>query len=493
MGRLERSSPNASLAKSPRPGRGPRPASTDNGRKWAILLTVILMVFMPSLDTSIVNVALPTIQRELGVTAVDIQWASSAYLLVCCAAVLVLGKLSDSHGMSRIFNCGTAAFTLGSLLCGMSSTLPALIAGRVVQGLGAAGAMATCMGIATAAFPPHERGRALGIIALFTSLGLMCGPALGGFLVAAFPWESIFLVNAPIGIAAFALGLKTQPHDRRPRTIQGLDALGAVLASFSVVALFLAVTGASASISPLVVGELAAGAILLVAFVVRELTCDAPLVDLRLLRQSGFTLNLLATFFNFVAVGGSEYLLPFFLQEACDYPSQTAGAVLMAIPAAMAVMSPIAGALADRFGAERPSIAGCALYAAGIAVVGCLPPSAGIPAIVAATAVMSAGTGLFQSPNNALVMGAVDERHLGFAGSMVALARCMGMSVGVAGSTVLLSAHMSAAAGRPIRTFAEGGAELFSAGYSFTFWMLAAVVAAGLACAVVAAALSRRR
>ena len=154
---------------------------------WVVLFTVVTMTFMSTLDSSIVNVALPAMQRELGVSATSIQWVSSIYLLTCCAAVLVFGRLGDMFGKVRLFQAGVALFTAGSLLCGLSTSLPALIAARVVQGVGAASATATNMGIVTEAFPSSQRGRALGIVATFVSLGLMCGPTIGGMLVAAFP------------------------------------------------------------------------------------------------------------------------------------------------------------------------------------------------------------------------------------------------------------------------------------------------------------------
>lgn len=227
-------------------------ATTPSARpnKWIVLLTVALMTFMSTLDSSIVNVALPAMQREFGVGAADIQWVSSIYLLVCCAAALVFGRLGDLFGKVRLFQAGVALFTLGSLLCGLSVSLPVLIGARVVQGLGAACATANNMGIVTEAFPVEQRGRALGIVSTFVSLGMTCGPTIGGMLVAVYPWESIFLINVPVGIVAFAVGLKTLPRDARPAERERFDLAGAVLIAPALLTLFFALTNLASGVTP---------------------------------------------------------------------------------------------------------------------------------------------------------------------------------------------------------------------------------------------------
>ena len=475
-----------------------RPATEKAGRgaapnKWVVLLTIVVMAFMSALDSSIVNVALPAMQRELSAGASEIQWVSSAYMLVSCAAVLVFGRLGDMYGKVRFFRFGVAVFTFGSLLCGLSTTLHMLVIARVVQGVGSAAALATNMGIATEAFPTSERGCALGIITTFVSLGLMCGPTVGGLLVSVYPWESIFLINAPVGVVAFALTLKTLPRDVVNSQGERLDVPGAVCIFSAILLLFLALTGVTEGLTPGIAGLFAASAALFCVFVMVERKVEHPLVKVELFREAELSLNLVAMFLCFVAVGATEYLLPFYLQDACGYPSGVAGVVLTTMPAAMAVVSLVAGGLSDRIGCVIPSVAGCAVYALGIVLVGALPADAGIPLIVGMMTVMSAGTGMFQSPNNSLVMGAVDREYLGFAGSMVSLARYMGMSAGVTGSTALLYGRMSAIAGRTVQTVGEGGADLFLQGYSFTFFVLAGLVVAAMAFTLLALAVKRRQ
>ena len=198
-----------------RMSRAARTARTPG--KWAILFTVLIMTFMATLDSSIVNVALPVMQKALDAGLDQIQWVSSVYLL----AARWRRRLGDLYGKVRFFEVGVIIFSLGSLLCGISTTLPALVASRIVQGIGGASAMANNMGIITEAFPARERGRALGLLASFVALGMMCGPVLGGFIVSYLPWSNIFLINVPVGIASVALGRFTLPGIRARGRLHG--------------------------------------------------------------------------------------------------------------------------------------------------------------------------------------------------------------------------------------------------------------------------------
>ena len=444
------------------------------------------MTFMSTLDSSIVNIALPVMQDELGASAAGIQWVSTVYLLSCCTTVLVFGRLGDLWGKVRLFQFGVAVFTLGSLLCGLSSTLPALIAARAVQGVGAASAMANNMGIVTEAFPATQRGRALGVVSTFVSLGMMCGPTIGGMLVAAFPWESIFAINVPIGLASFLVGLKTLPRSDARRTGEKFDLAGAALIGPAVFLLFCSLTFMAQGVTPLLVALLVLGIVFLALFVVAERRAAAPLVRLDAFRNVPFSANLVTMFVCFAAVGATEYLLPFFLQDACGFVPSVAGLALTAIPLGMALVGPVSGALSDRIGSALPCCAGLALYAAGIAFTGALPASSSLAVIVAGMLAMAVGTGLFQSPNNSLVMGSVGAEYLGFAGSVISLVRYLGMSVGITGGTALLYGRMSALAGTAVTAYVEGRPDLFCAGFSFAFYVFAALALVGAVLTAVA-------
>ena len=184
-------------------------------KEWAILLTVLPMTFMTTLDSSIVNVALPTMAKELNTSMAGIEWVVTSYLIVICATILLFGKLGDVLGKTRIFKFGIGVFTIGSLLCGFSNTLFMLILSRLVQAIGAGAAMATNQGIITETFPPNERGRALGMTGTAVALGTMVGPTLGGLIVSISPWEYIFLINIPIGILVYIGVIKILPFKKK--------------------------------------------------------------------------------------------------------------------------------------------------------------------------------------------------------------------------------------------------------------------------------------
>ena len=172
-------------------------------KQWAILLVVLPVTFMTTLDSSIVNVALPSMAKELGTTMAGIEWVVTSYLITICAFILLFGRIGDIIGKSRVFRIGIAIFTIGSLLCGFSYSLTTLIVSRVIQAIGAAAAMATNQGIITETFPASERGKALGMSGTAVALGTMVGPTLGGLIVSVAPWKYIFLINIPIGIIVY--------------------------------------------------------------------------------------------------------------------------------------------------------------------------------------------------------------------------------------------------------------------------------------------------
>lgn len=414
---------------------------THGKNKWAILYTVLIMTFMACLDSSIVTVALPVMQRELGVGLDRIQLVSSVYLIATCVAMLPFGRLGDTCGKVNIFQLGVAVFTLGSLACGLSPTLEMLVVSRVLQGVGCAAAMANNMGIITESFPACERGRAMGLLATFVALGMMCGPVLGGMLVASFPWESIFLINIPVGVISFIVGLFTLPHVRP-----------------------------------------AAG------------ERPAPLIESarRCFASPAFTINLACMLIVFVGIGASEFVLPFYFQDAHGFSSNVSGMLFLALPVANAVMGPLAGSVSDRIGCEIPTAAGLGIYVCGLFAVSTLDDGSAVPVIVAFVALMSCGSSIFQSPNNSLYMGSAPREALGFAGSLGSLARYAGMAIGITVGSHILYGQMSVAAGRTVTSYVAGRPDIFLFGYRSLFHVLMGIAAVGFVLTVVRLARSRR-
>ena len=414
---------------------------THGKNKWAILYTVLIMTFMTCLDSSIVTVALPVMQKELGVGLDRIQLVSSVYLIATCIAMLPFGRLGDTRGKVNIFQLGVAVFTLGSLACGLSKTLEMLVVSRVLQGVGCAAAMANNMGIITESFPARERGRAMGLLSTFVALGMMCGPVLGGVLVASFPWESIFLINIPVGVISFIVGLYTLPHVKP-----------------------------AAGERPVPLAESAR----------------------RCFSSSAFTINLACMLIVFIGIGASEFILPFYFQDAHGYSSDVSGLLFLALPVVNAFVGPLSGMVSDRIGCEIPTATGLAVYVCGLFAVSTLDEHSAIPAIVGFVALMSCGTSIFQSPNNSLYMGSAPREALGFAGSMGSLARYAGMAIGITVGSHILYGQMSVAAGRTVTSYVAGRPDIFLFGYRSLFYTLMAAAAVGFVLTVVRLVRSRR-
>ncbi|MDY2778187.1 MAG: MFS transporter [Collinsella sp.] len=467
--------------------------NTHGKNKWAILFTVLVMTFMATLDSSIVNVALPVMQKELGAGLDQIQWVSSVYLLTTCAVLLVFGRLGDIHGKVRFFQFGVAVFAFGSLLCGMATTLWFLVVARAVQGIGAASAMANNMGIITESFPARERGRALGLLASFVALGMMCGPVLGGFIVSSLPWELIFLINVPVGVLSLAVGHWTLPHVKPDLGGRRLDVAGSILLVPGMFLTFVSITLIEAGATPRVISMLAAGSALLIAFVLVERRVDDPLVVLSVFCDRAFLVNLACLFISFVAIGVYELMTPFYLQDARGFAPDVAGLIFCVIPLANAIAGPISGAVSDRIGCERPTAVGLLVFAIGLLLVGFFDEETSLIAILLCLGLASLGTSIFQSPNNSLVMGSLPREALGFGGSLAALARYLGMAVGITGSTSLLYGRMSAMAGERVTTYVAGRPDIFLYGYKAVYVATAALVSIGFALTLVRAIGRRRR
>ena len=446
--------------------------------KWSILFTVLIMTFMVTLDGSIVNVALPVMSGELNASMGDIEWVASIYLVVTCATILIFGRLGDMIGKVRIFQIGVILFTIGSLLCSISGTLPLLIGARVVQGLGSAAALANNQGIITESFPPDERGKALGFVSTFVALGSMTGPTLGGMILTVLPWTYIFLINIPVGVLSFLIGLRTLPN-KKPAKPGRLDAKGSVLLLLSILLLFGSFTLLQNCVSlPIIIGIIA-GAVFLALFIMVEKRMDDPLVPIGIFKNKMFSLNLFTMLTAFIAIGANNIIMPFYLQDARQFSPGMAGLLMTVIPLITAVMGPISGTMSDHIGSELPTMIGLIFTTVGLALMTMLGIDTTIAVIILFLAVIAVGSALFQSPNNSLVMGSVSRDELGLVGSLAGLVRNMGMSVGITAGTSLLYSRMSDMAGYRVTNYIPGQPDVFLYGLRSVYIMLAVVVFVG--------------
>jgi EmrB/QacA subfamily drug resistance transporter len=451
-----------------------RDAAAAQPSPWLGFSAVSVGTLMATLDSSIVNVALPTLTRELGASFKGVTWIVSAYLLVIAATLLTAGRLGDLLGYRRVYTGGLLLFTLGSALCGAAPSLAALVAARAVQALGAAATMAMGPAVVTAIFPAERRGRALGATASVVALGLTLGPPLGGVIVQGLSWRWIFLVNLPVGVAGALWALRVLPAARPDRPAR-LDRAGAALLAVALASGVAAVEAAPSSAAR--AGALAAASAVAGIALVRHLRrATAPIVDLRLFASRVFAGGIVGGLLSYSALFTSAFLTPFFLAKAKGLAPRDLGGMLTAVPLALSVCSPAAGSLADRFGARVLCPAGAAVLACGLGALAFAGPGDGLPSIAARLALCGVGMGLYQPPNNNAIMGTLPRERLGSGGGMLATARVLGQVLGIAmGSAIFRS-----------RGGGAGGVDMFLRGYR-----AALVAGAMLALAAGAAALAR--
>ncbi len=448
--------------------------------RMLILVNVVLLTFMATLDSSIVNVALPQMSQLLSVSSEAIAWVVTVYLLVVVGTILIFGRLGDIFGKTRIFLYGVLVFTLGSLLCGISHNFPQLIISRGIQALGASAAMGTNQGIITQIFPVHERGKALGISGTSVALGSMAGPPLGGFIIHSFAWEYIFLINVPIGIFVYILGMKILPVAKKS-TAEPFDIKGAILFCISIASLFLSMNlGKEYGYgNPFIVGGMVLFAVSFLLFLLLERKTEIPLLPLKLFKNSLFSISIFCAFLSFVAISSSTIILPFYLQNTLKYSSAVTGLILMVSPVILAVVAPVSGHLSDQIGSEILTFVGLILTGTGLGLMSTLTETSDIKLLIAYLAIMSVGNGLFQSPNNSLTMSTAPRNMLGICGSVNALIRNLGMISGVSFAVLILYSRMSAKIGYNVSNYIEGRDDIFIYGMKGVYVIAALICGLG--------------
>jgi EmrB/QacA subfamily drug resistance transporter len=412
-------------------------------RKWLILSSVSLGSLMATLDGSIVNIALPAIQNEFRVDLTTVEWVVVAYLLVVGSLLLPFGRLGEVLTFKRVYLVGFAVFTLASILCGSSPNMSALVAFRVVQGVGAAMIMAMGPAIVARTFPATERGRALGLNAVSVSIGLSLGPALGGILTQVATWRAIFLINAPIGLLAILWAARVLPAET-PGKGQAFDVRGAALSGVALFALLLALSDGQewGWTSPAIVGLIVAFIVLGAAFVAAERRSMQPMIDLALFRIRPFSAGLVSVVVAFAGLFTATFLLPFLLQQGRGFSPIEAGLLLTPVPLTMALVAPLSGAASDRFGPRILASAGMAVMAVGFLSLTQLPVDFSLPDLVWRLVLLGLGQGMFMSPNSSAVLGSVPRPRVGTASGTLAQMRVNGQALGIALSGAVVATRL---------------------------------------------------
>ncbi len=388
--------------------------------KYTVLTNTTIGAFMSQLDGNIVLIALPTITRTLHASAFEALWVLMGYILMTAVLLLLFGRLADMYGKVRLYNLGFLIFTIGSGLCSLATTGTILVFFRLVQGVGAALIWANNAAILTDAFPPNERGRAIGVNLVAGISGSVIGLVLGGILTVALGWQSIFWINLPIGAFATFWAYKklrelgTVKHER-------IDLPGNLLFAGGLSVFLIGLTlGALTGYTLLDIGLMIVGLISLAGFGYVELKVPTPLMDLKLFKIRPFTAGILSNFLASISRSGISLVLTIFFQGALLYDALTAGILLIPFAVAFVTVGPLSGFLSDKYGARGFTTGGLLISSAALFGFSIVPGDASYPVLALLMVVSGVGGGMFVAPNISSIMNATPVTRRGVASGISA-------------------------------------------------------------------------
>jgi DHA2 family multidrug resistance protein-like MFS transporter len=405
------------------------PDGLPTPRRYYAMLAIAIGIAMAVLDGTVVNVALPSIARELGASPSAAVWVINAYQLVIVALLLPLASLGERLGYRRVYQVGIGLFTLGSLLCALSQSLPTLVAARIVQGIGGAALMSMNGALVRYTYPYAHLGRGMGLNGLVVSLSAAVAPSLAAGILAIGPWPWLFAVNVPFGFLNLWLALRFLPNS--DRSARPFDWTSAVVSAGMLAALFVGadtITRGGAAI-PAAIGivlAIAAGFYL----AARARGSEAPLVPVDLFRIPVFSLSVAASISAFAAFSITFVALPFYFQQVLGQDQVATGLLMTPWPVAIGLAAPLAGRLSDHIPAGTLGAIGMILLAIGLGLLARLTPETPLHSIALMMALCGFGFGTFQAPNNRTMLSAAPRARSGAAGGMLATARLLGMTIG---------------------------------------------------------------
>ena len=415
------------------------PAATGRrGNPWLSLIAVAFGLFMVGLDGSVVSIANPEIGRDLGASTAELQWVTNSYLLALAAALILGGKLGDRFGRRRYYLIGVAGFTVASVAIGLAGSIEGVIAFRAAQGFFGALLMPNTLGMLRAVFPPKRFGMAVGIWAMVSSVSTALGPIVGGLLVEHVNWESVFYINAPIGLIALAFSAWVLPESKNPTGHHRFDVPGVVLLALGLLVLIFGVVkgetwgwGSAATLA-----TIAAGLLILVLFGWYETKQEHPLLPMRLFRSPALTIGAVITAINFFTLLGSIFYIMLYLQNVRGYSPVWAGVLTLPLSVASVIASPIGAALTDRFGPRLTMPIGMVLQGGASIGLMFLSADSGYWAMWPSFIGLGLGIGMVMAASSEAIVGNAPVKDAGVAGGLQATMLQVG---GALGTSVLIS------------------------------------------------------
>jgi EmrB/QacA subfamily drug resistance transporter len=457
---------------------------TEANRKWWTLGAMCLSMFMIMLDSTVVNVALPSIQKDLDTSVDQLEWVVNGYTLSFAVLLVTGGRLGDIFGRRLIFMIGVAVFAISSATAGLAQDATMLVVSRIAEGVGGALMMPATLSIITDAFPAEERGKAIGTWAGISGLALSFGPLAGGFLTQDVSWRAIFYINVPIAVLALvaSLAVKESRDEKAERTV---DYLGVVLLTVALTALVLALIEGNewGWGSGRVVGLLVGGAIVTAVFLWVESRVRAPIVDFEFFRSRNFIgSNVVATIISF-AMMGSFFFLAIYLQDLLQFSPLETGVRFLPTTVVVVIAAPVAGRVADKLGSRLPMVLGLVITSLSLYLFSRMTATTTYGDLLPAFILLGLGIGITMSPMSTAAMNAVPVDKAGVASGTLQMFRMIGGTIGVAATGAIFQSKLGAF--NPA-TLAQGGP---AAAENFTD-ALGAAMALGAALTIVGAVIA---
>jgi EmrB/QacA subfamily drug resistance transporter len=432
----------------------------EENKKWWTLAAVAFGLFMIMLDNTIVNVALPSIQRSLHMSISSLEWIVTAYALTFAALLITGGKLGDLYGRRKMFILGLAVFTLSSLACGLSPNAGFLIGARAVQGVGAALMNPATLSIITATFPPKQRGQAIGIWAGVSALALAIGPLIGGLIVDNINWHWIFYVNIPVGVVGILVSRLVIAESRDTSHEQSIDLPGLLTSGLALLSLSYALIEGNRHGwgSPEIIGLFAGAAVLLGVFIRLELRQRLPMLDLGLFRIGSFAgANLVAMLVS-LGMFGVFFFISLYVQNVLGYSPTKAGAIFLPMTVLIIVVAPIAGKLSDRVGSRWLMGAGMSILGVSLLLYQRIGVHSSFVSLLPQLLLGGVGMALTMSPMTSAAMASVPVDKAGVGSGVLNSFRQMGGSLGIAlmGAILLSYQHPTASRAVAAQQFVNG-------------------------------------